>query len=71
MTRHTVAPPMLCLCTRLAALGGACLVTMLMVVAHAVDLSSLGGHDVVTAASVTRTVVASIATAAPHVDEAR
>jgi hypothetical protein len=44
---------------------------MLMVVAHAVDLSSLGGHDVVTAASVTRTVVASIATAAPHVDEAR
>jgi hypothetical protein len=62
--------PPLRLATRLAALGGACAITAAIVMVHAVDLGSLGAHEVVTAV-VTPTVVASVSAATPHVDAAR
>ena len=67
MIRSPSLPPLLRLPVRLAALGTACAITTLIVLAHTADLATLGGHDVVATASV-RTVVAAAATETPHVD---
>ena len=67
MIRPANAPSLLRLPARLAALGIACAITGAIVLAHTVDLATLGGHEVVATASV-RTVVADAATEMPHVD---
>ena len=53
MNRQAIASVLSRFAVRLAALGSACGITALIVVVHAADLTTLGGHDVVMAGSPT------------------
>ena len=67
MIRTPRLAPLVRLPARLAAFGTACAITTVIVAVHAVDLASLGAHDVV-AATMAPTVIAKASTDMPHVD---